>query len=318
MQKSISAIIEAQRADSRNGDTDSIPDADFIRYNQYAQDRLVSLITLAHNWVFVKTKDINIVGGTDTYDINDNVAFGTRIIQVRYSFDGQEKNFRRLTPTPNRYDRLTTPGRPVYYRRVHGAVQIEPTPSVTEGVLRVEYERRLDTLDIKRCKISGTPSGTSIGVQDAFAGGVLSVELQTPWLSAAKTHDGYCSVSNFDGVPLLYAGRVASNTDSLLTLAANVSTYLISPYTLADLSGMYVTAGKYSTTHSKLPDEAESYLIEYVNRRVLARDSGSDEVVIDDILKEIEAAIVLSFKMPDKEVKSIPVSDWNMMIPGYE
>lgn len=318
MEKSLSAIIEAERADSRNGDTDSIPDVDFVRYNQYAQDRLVSLISEAHNWVFLETVDLAVTASTTLYSLNRNVIFGTRIVMVEYSYDGAERNFRRLMPTPNRYQRLTSPGRPTYYRRRNGQVEIEPPPAVTEGTLRVTYERQRDKVDIKRGKVTGTPASATINLTDPFTGSTLSTETQALLTATDKSFQRYICISNLDGTRLLTNGVISSSTSGTVVLAANVSTYLESGVVLADLANMMLTVGKYSSTHSELPDECERYLTEYTNRRVMTRDSNVDWDQVDAGLQEIEQDIVMSFKLPDKDVKSIPISDWAIMIPGYE
>ncbi len=318
MDRSLSAIIEDERADTRNGDTDSIPDRDFVKYNQYAQDRLVSLISAAHNWVFLETVDIAVTANTTLYSLNRNVLFGTRIVQVEYSYDGAERNFVRLMPTPNRYQRLVTPGRPVYYRRRNGQVEIEPPPAVTQGTLRVTYERQRDRVDIKRGKVNGTPASATITLTDPFTGGNLSTETQLLVNSADQLFQRYVCISNLDGTRLLTNGIISSFTATTIVLAANVSTYLETGVVLADLANMMLTIGKYSSTHSELPNECERYLTEYTNRRVMNRDSNADWDQVDAELAAIELDIVQSFKLPDKDIKHIPISDWAIMIPGYE
>lgn len=318
MERSISAIIESERADTRNGDTDSITDIHFVRYNQYAQDRLVSLISKKYNWVFLDTVDLSVTAAQTIYPLNRNVLFGTRIVQVEYSYDGAEANFRRLMPTPNRYQRITTPGRPIYYRRFNGSVEIEPAPDITQGTLRVTYERQRDRLDIKRGKVNGTPSGAVINLVDPFTGGNLTTETQLLLTATDPTFQRYICISDLDGTRLLTNGVVSSSTATSVTLAANVSTYLESGVVLADLANMMLTTGKYSSTHSELPNECERYFTEYTNRRVMLRDSNVDWDQVDAELQAIEAELVDSFGVPDKDIKHIPISDWEIWIPGYE
>lgn len=317
MLNSIAKIIQGQRRDTRNKDTSSIPDKDFVRFNQYAQDRLVGLITLSHPWVFIQHQDLPVTVDETTYQVTDNLALGTRITNVEYSFDGAEANFKPLTPVPDRYQRLTSGGRPRYYKRVHGAVEIEPMPKVTEGTLRIYYERRPDTLDTKRFKVTSVLNKVITGT-DPFTGSTMSTEATEMLTTTDEEFCQYISMSNFDGTPILYAGKVTSVSTTTITLENNVSTYLRTGYAAGDMVGAIVTCGKYSVTHSSLPDEAEEYFNEYVNRTILGRDLRKDLITKDAILQRIEKAIVDSFKVPDKDVKRIPISDWNMMIPGYE
>jgi hypothetical protein len=119
---------------------------------------------------------------------------------------------------------------------------------------------------------------------------------------------------------MLYNGLISSYTAAtdVVTLAANVSTYLVTGYALADLANGYMTLGKYSTTHSKLPDTAERYINEYMNWKIFRRDSSSDSDETNMELKEIEQEIVNSFHMPDKTVKSFPIADYSLLIPSFE
>lgn len=318
MEKSLSAIIQHERGDSRNGDTDSIPDIDFVRWNQYAQTRLVSLISKSYNWVFLEDVDIPLEANEAIYDLNRNVVFGTRIVEVRYSFDGQEKNFIRLTPTPDRYVRIREPGTPIFYRRRNGAVEVEPAPATTRGTLRVTYERQRDAVDIQRGKVVGVPAGAVINLVDPFAGGDLTAETQSILTASNKNFKRYICISNLDGRRLLTNGVISSSSTTSVTLAADVSTYLESGVTLANLENMMLTTGKYSSTHSELTDECEPYLVEYTNRRCMNRDSSADWDTVDSALQEIERDIVSAYNIPDKDRKLIPISNWEMLIPEYE
>jgi len=311
--KYLGDLITAQRNDTRNPDTNAITDSEFVRYNQYAQNMLFGLITKVYSWLFIESEDVSIVANQQDYTVADNISFGTRIIQVEYSFDGQEKNFVRLRPTPNRYQRVTTPGRPRFYRRLHGVVRVEPTPVTAEGTLRIHYERALDSLNIRQARVNGTPSGAVIDLTHSSFG-APSADVEALFVLGT-----YICLTNAAGTPLLYNGVVSSynaGTDAL-TLSANVSTYLQSGYALADLADSYLTVGRFTTTHSKLPNEAEQYFIEYVNRCLHNRDSSKQWAFTDKNLTELAGMIIASYNVPDKDVKSFPVDDWDLLIPGY-
>jgi hypothetical protein len=313
MDKYIGDIILAERHDTRNRDTDAHSDEQFLRYNQYAQDRIYALITLSHNWVFEETILITPVVGEDTYEINDNLAFGTRITNVEYSLNGTDR-FYPLEVTPNRYRTLATAGRPIYYRRRHGKIVVEPTPDNTNGVFRVTYERSLDTLALRAGRVNGTPSGTTIDLTHSTYGAPTTEN------EALLVEDAYICISDSYGNPLLYNGVISSynaGTD-VITLAANVSSYLTEGTVLADLADGYLTIGKYTTTHSKLPNEAEAFLVEYVNRKLHNVDSSEQFEAANVLLREVTEAIVASFKFPDKARKRFPIEDSQMLIPEYD
>lgn len=313
MDKYIGDIILAERHDTRNRDTDAHSDAQFLRYNQYAQDRLYALITLSHNWVFEETILVAPVIGQDAYEINDNLAFGTRITNVEFSVSNDGRYY-PLEVTPNRYRTLSDNGRPLFYRRRHGKVVVEPTPSSTAGMFRITYERSLDNLALRAGRVNGTPSGANIDLTHSSFG-APSAENE-----ALLVEDAYICICDSYGEPLLYNGVVSSydsGTD-VLTLAASVSTYLLDGVSMAEVADGYLTIGKYTTTHSKLPNEAEAFLVEYVNRKLHNVDSSDQFEATDKLLREITEAIVASFKFPDKARKRFPIEDFQMLIPEYD
>lgn len=314
MELYVGDLITAQRGDTRNKDTTAIVDSEFVNYNNYAQNMLYGIISRSYASIFTFSEDFAVTAGDDTYSVTDNIAFGTRIVMVEYSYDGQEKNFTRIKPTPNIYQRLTYPGRPKFYRRIHGAVKIEPAPEVTEGTLRIWYERGLDRLQIRQARVNGTPSSTDIDLTHSGFG-APSTDVEALFISGTKI-----CICNSDGTPMLYNGVISSyNAGSdVLTLAANVSTYLVTGYSLANLADGYLTIGRYTSTHSKLCNEAEQYFIEFVNRCIKNRDASKQVAYTDKILQECAAMVVGGYKVPDKDLKSFPVHDWSMMIPGYE
>jgi hypothetical protein len=102
----------------------------------------------------------------------------------------------------------------------------------------------------------------------------------------------------------------------VITLAANVSTYLVGTYTLANLADGYLTIGAYTTTHSKLKDVCERYLVAYMNWKALSRDAATREK--SELFREekldLEREIVESYRMPDKDEDSIQLENPDLML----
>lgn len=313
MDKYIGDIITEQREDTRNTDLESIPESRLLRYNQYAQDRLYGLVTLSFNWAFETSTLINLEAGKEEYTVNDNLAFGMRISNVEYSPQANDK-FYPIPITPDRYTQLITSGRPRFYKRRHGSILIEPIPDTTQGVLRITYERALDKLALRAGRINGTPSGATINLNHSSYGSPTTEN------EALFIPDTYICISDAYGEPLLYNAVIQSynsGTD-VLTLTSNVENFLVSNKTLADLANGYLTLGKYTTTHSKLPNEAENFFIEWVNRKLHNVDDSDQFDETDMLLQEIANTIVASFKFPDKARKRFPIYDFDLLIPEYE
>ena len=304
----IGDIIDSQRNDTRNGDTEAIATDEFVRFNNAAQRYLFGRITLTYNYAFEKVGDaITTTANEDTYSIDDNLAFGTRITTVWYRPNGIANSEYRLRPTPNRPDRLIQGTRPRYYRRRKGQIILEPAPDNANDTIVPVYERALDTLDIRRARINGTPSSTDI-----------TIDAPTAAEAAYFVENTYLCVSDAFGTPLLYNGIISSYSSNVITLTDNVSNYLQTGVALADLDNAYITLGKYTTTHSELPNEAEDYFVEWVNRKLHNIDSSEQFAETDQILTELRDTIVASYYIPDKDVKDFPVSDFDLLIPGYE
>jgi hypothetical protein len=191
---------------------------------------------------------------------------------------------------------------------------LDPIPDLSQGVIKVTYERALDRLALRSAQVNGAPSGTTIDLTHAAFGAPSAAD------EALLVANQYVCIHDYYGTPMLYNGVIASYnapTDAI-TLAADVDTYLVNGYTLADLENGYLTIGKYTTTHSKLPNEAEPYFVEWVNRKLHAVESSTQFDDTDEILRELRNNVVAAFRMPDKARKSMPVSNWDILIPGYE
>lgn len=319
MQAYVGDIIQNARLDTRNAD--DIPTStnqvgietkDFLRFTNYAQQRLQGRISKVYPVMFEAQQEISIVAGTAAYSINDNVYLGTRIRKVEYSHSGQVADYYPLPPS-DPYNTYNSSGRPCVYHRRDGYIVLEPIPSESTGTIRVTYERTLDRLDVRRGRVNGAPSGAVIDLTHSTYG-APSTDDEALFVSGQ-----YVCVSDYYGTPMLYNGVISSynaSTDAL-TLAASVSTYLVPGYSLANLTDGFITLGKYTTTHSKLSDEAERYLTEYTTRRIFKRESSDDAVAIDAELEPIEQELINSYKIADKDVKPIPITDYSYFHIGY-
>ena len=309
MDKYIGELISAQRLDTRNQDIEAIEDSDLLRYNQYAQDRIYGLIALDYNWVFERQIEIDIVANQKVYPINDNLAFGTRIVSVEYRHTPTSRYF-PVPPTPDRYTEMQGGYlKPIYYRRRHGDVVIEPTPSQASGNLRVTYERGLDRLALRSARVLSVPDVDKI-----------LLNAPTTATEASFTNGALVCFTDLNGNPIAYNCEVSSYdvTTDIITFANSLDNYLVEGYDSTDLVDSFLTLGRYTTTHSPLPNEAEGFFIEWVNRKLHNVESSDQFDATNLLLKEIKDTIVAAFKRPDKDRKTFPVHDWKILISNYD
>jgi len=319
MQTYIGDIIDGIRRDTQNAD--DIPSStnlvgietkDFLRYANYAQQRLQSKIARVSHEVFEQTITISLVSGTAAYSINDNVFLGTRIRSVRYSRTGNTVDFIRLPPM-NPYDTTSASGSPSSYYRRNGQIILQPVPSDSVGTLEVTYERTLDRLALRRGQVNGTPSGTTIDLTHGTFGAPSTAD------EALFIKNAYFCIVDAFGTAMLQNGLISSYnaaTDAITT-AATVDTYLVTGYTLANLADGYFVLGKYATTHSALDDNCERYITTYVNKRIFGRELSDKQIDEDTELREILDDILSSYVMPDKDVKEAPILDYTWFATGY-
>lgn len=295
-------LISVSRYDSNNVNytttTAGNPDLLFEQYANDAQDHLQAVLVNVNSQNFVDQEIITVVSGTETYNAPANLYINNKLISVEFSYTGELSDYVKLLPKTFA-ERNTTSGCPDYYIRAGRVIYLNPIPN-QGGYLRVMYYRELDDIRLRNGTINGTPSGTSI---------VLSspTSLQETNLSSAE----YICVSDRFGTVMLYNGVVSSynsGTDTI-TLAANVSTYLVSGYTLANLASGYVTIGAYSTTHSKLPNDCERYLITYMTKRGFGKDSSTNVAQTDQELVLMENDIAENHAVPTEDVYTIPILD---------
>lgn len=306
--RSVSELITSIRGDTRNEDVPTatsrvgIADADIVRYMNYAQERCQAFILKANPKTFQNTILMNIVSGQEEYVIPDRIYGGERIVNVQFSPDGQQRNYYDLPEKGINYRYTYQMARPSFYIRRSGSILVNPIPTWATSVLRITYERQVDTLALKYGPVSAANS-TSLTVTG------ITTEI--------KKNDFIC-VSKYDGTVMLRNALVTNVAGT--TVTANVSASLVTGYTTSDLtsSDCYVTVGKYTTIVSQLPDICERYLEVYAGYKLFKRDSSSDDGGAADELKAIQEEILASYQDSQKDEINIQIVEPTLVVWGDE
>lgn len=311
-------LIVDSRTDTNNSDysaTNGIQDADFLRYLNYGQENLQSIILRKAPNTFQSQQTISIVANQEAYQIQDNVYFGERIVNVEYSLDGSALNYRKLRALSISERNDYPQAHPNGYIRRSGEILLRPPRNVSQGTLRVTYERQLDKLDVRRAQVNGTPSTSLIDLNSATFGSPSAEN------EALFVYQQYICLCDFYGNPILYNGVISSYNPgtNILTLDFNVVTYLVAGKTLADCNEAYLTLGKWTNTHSQLKDPCERYLIAYSNWKILGRDAATMEKSksFKDELNLILTDISDAYEEADKDEHEIQVTDRQLMLQEY-
>jgi hypothetical protein len=227
-------LIDLARERAKNSDfsvdsttgivTAGIGDDQFVEWANDAQDHLQAMILASYPNEFVTTTSITCTSGTAEYTIPDRVFINNKIISVQFSQSGQTTDFQNLPQLTYR-DRRSHSGTPYGYIRRGNKLLLVDIPNSSSSVIRVAYYREVDDLDIRRAKVSGTPSGTTMTLLGPTGAAASTVE-------ELKISDAeQICISDGTGTVLLYNGVVSTATPyntstNVLTLAANASPLL--------------------------------------------------------------------------------------------
>lgn len=314
MDKYIGDMLTEVGRDSRNDGYTQISEEDALRYANYAQEMLQSKIAKKYPDIFLVTEEQLIVANQKSYTPTGNLYKGCRIRRVRYNQSTtDERSWYRLKPISAYEVEYARTGYPKSYYRENGSVIIHPFPDTATGRIEIQFEKQINKLDLRRAQVNGTPSGAIIDLTSSSFGA------PTAATEARFVKNTYVSVVDAFGTPLMRNGLISSYdaASDALTLAANVSTYLLTGVTLAALADGYLVIGKWASTHSELSNDCERYVAEYTTQRLYKRDSSNDAGIITDEMKEMEKDIVDGYKIPDKDPKPLPIFDRELLVYGY-
>jgi len=304
--------ITVVRRDTRNEDVPTaasqvgIETADILRYLNYAQERLQSLILVSSPQTFQAEKIISLVIDQEAYTISDRVFAGERIVNVEYSPTGDISNYYEIFERALSYRNTYNQTNPTFYIRRNGQILLNPIPNQATGKIRVTYERQLDTTDIRRGQIDViTLSSTQLTA--------LTLDIATDddvALEAAQ----YLCINDKYGTVKMYNIPITSYNDTTGVVTLPAFTFASGETGAVD---NYVTVGQYTTTHSKLHDICERYLETYAAMKVFKRDSSSDAADFARDLDAMESDIIRTYQEADKDEKDIQISNESLMLGGW-
>lgn len=305
----IQSVREISRTTANEDNSVPVTDGTIIQYLNDGKNRIATLLVGLKNVQrpFLAEQEISIVAGTSEYAIPDRLAMNKHIQQVMLSYSGQEADYVRMDKL-NIYNReYDSVNYPIGYFVANGRINLTPVPNLTGATIRVMYDRALDDLDKRRGKIS-TVTGLTATTFTSITLDSSADETSTPNLSSID----YVCINDPDGTVTAYNIPVGSyDTGTNVLTPRSGFTFTYSGQTIAVDS--YVTFNKYSTTHCKLPDECERYLIHYAAQCVMHQESSTDVVTENSFLAGMEEDIIKGFGTQTGELQNFPTlnyQDW--------
>lgn len=305
MATNLAALIESVRRQTNSvGSTASsgINDNEFVDYFNDAQERLQSRISSKFSNIFTKEYEFSAVANQEEYDFPDDMYAVNRLWKVEYSNTGSAQDYYNLKRRSFSSRTGVTGEYPSSYITKGNKILFQPIPS-SAGTFRLTYEGVCRRLDIVRATVS---SSTLNDDETHYA----TIELDTgediddEYLSAAD----YVSFVTRFGVGTTQQGPSISSYDT----ATKIITLVADTFAVTDsiTAGMKVVGGKYSTTHSQLPEICERYLKSYVSWKILRRDSNiSDASPQERELEALEKDIEEMFGDNERDEIEIPYTE---------
>lgn len=291
-----------EQANNRRSDvtsTSGVSDNEILQYLTQAQRYIQSQVLrqVGHTNFFDTTTTASVVGGQKNYTLPSDCYFGHKVRRVRYTSTNQAADYCDIYPVGStRFTEDFTATSPTGYAVGNGTLVLTAVPTSSQGTLQITYPRRLDRLDIRRGKIAAV-------VTDA--GNYSTIELEDDddldSTEITKYIGDYLCVNSILGVVNYYNAQIAdydAGTRIVTLTGADTDDGTIA-------AGGYITLGRYSTTHSKLPDECEDYLINFADWKLKKGDSSEDAseanaemvMLMDDIIAQFANMVSLETVM---------------------
>jgi len=308
----IKVLRESVEFPHNDGDTDSVSDLEFVQYLNDGQDQIYGEIVDAHSNFYLTTALIDLVANQQQYTLPTDVYMGSKIKKVEYKYGSGAQEYYILRPGTE-FDLRThfTTTVPYLYVRGKDYLKISPLPDSNQtSALRVTYTKKPRRLDIRRGIISSA-SKTGSTLNSLTISLTPSLNKDSGTVSAARdllNVSDYICVVNSDGTSVLDAVPIDSYDSStgIITVKSGFTTTVAQ----GTFAGNYIVTGKYSTTHSELPDNCERYLLLYTTLKLLRR--GGNQFETQEARNELGLVtqnILDSFANPDDDVYRLKIDE---------
>ncbi len=268
-------LLSEARISSNTQDQDVITDSLLVLYANRVQSMIEDRVFMSNsaNNIFMGQKDITVVDNTSDYALPFDMYAKNAIKSVNvvrestYGFLNDKIPFISESESGNKYG----------YSLKESNIVLNLQRNVTDPV-RVNYVRKIPTV--------GKRFGAAISVA---AAGSITVGATTDDILDI---DDFFSTVDINGVVKTRNNRILTYTKATGVLTFTVGTSV--PDTSSNIPALtqYVIPGKYSTSHSQLPDECEKIFLDVLERRVAQRQSQADVMSVITPLTEQEIALV--------------------------
>jgi hypothetical protein len=279
-------LINEVREATDNRDTNGVKDKEIIRYFQDGIKSIQALIFKNNPLCsyFQESEEYTPVAGTREYDLPDDCYAFNAVSRVEYQNENDVWcQLERAWPEDNFLG---------WFTRGKKLVITGDENQEYPETLRVWYFKRLPRFD------------KSWGAVDTVVGDTVNL--------TGTIDTDFATVDGFASFKLSTGGDITAATG--LRILSSTS----SSVTFDSASGMgpghLMTMGQNTSMALDMPDECEPYLIDYVSRRVFARNNyASDGAKIDVFTQEERADLISIFADAGQAITRTPVTDTDFL-----
>lgn len=281
--KRLEFLINNVRRTTNNKDDNKVTWYDMVDYFNRAQDKIKSIIFNSNNNnnIFNKVYTTSIVGGQEGYTLPSDIYGVNSISSVFLSTNGTSyKALDKISPK--------TENNSFGYYVMDNVLYLAPIPneSYTNGI-RVIYNYVLPSLSVRVATISGYDVLTGIISTTGFKAEISSIS------------DYICVVDS--------EGTIVNQGLPIITFNPN-SGAITTTAGLTITNGNYIVVGEFATTHSRLPAECETLLMNLVERMIFAVDSSSDVSVSTTLTGEELSLVTGLFQENSYDNMTVPIT----------
>lgn len=307
--RTVEQLIQASRRATGNLDFSEnagVADEEFLQALNDGQEEIHALINLNFPTILMAVKIQQIFANVDSYAIPSDCYMGTRLDYLEYSPSGLSSDYYPIRKGSVKERINGQSGNPAYYIRQGSSVIMQPPPQ-NGGYLRMTYQKAIPVLDKKRGQVAAVSLGTSTINS-------LTLDTTTELDAAGLEEQNFITIVDKNGLVKMRYIPI-DGVDQSTGVVTVSSGFVFEAGETIDV-GDSAVRGKYSSTHSQLPDICEKYLLEYCNMRIFVRDSSTDQAEIAVLMQKIEATLKQAFAEPDNDPDRIPIIDPSFL--GYE
>lgn len=302
--RNVSLLISASRRATENEEfteTAGIQDEEFLQYFNDGQEEIHAILNAAFPHILMKEEIMSVTQSQEAYSIPDMVYMGTRIDMIEYSPTGLKFDYYPLKKGSLKERLNGISSNPAFYIRNGTQVLLQPPPQQA-GTLRWNYQRKITKLDKQRGTVLSAVLDT--GTKTITT---LTLDPNQAIDSTALLEENYITIVDKNGLVKMRGIPVSAidTTTGVVTVDAG---FVYETGETID-AGDFALRGKYSSTHSELPEVCEKYLLEYCNTRILMRDSSTDADSIAQILAKVQQTLQTAFAEPDSDPDYVTVLD---------